>query len=208
MGDERLEALGIPRRGFLKRAGTVAFVTPVVVSFALEGIAEAGRSALPNQVNPNQCYPNQACPHYGKKITGMHLGPVKVAAGQSVLLSGAMIDGSVTVAAGGGLGVERSTINGALKANGASSVIMHNSTVHGPTSVTASTHYISIGGTDACGSGNNQFFGPVSITNNHGGAYFQNNVVYGPLTVTGNTNPVGDTGNTVYGPKNLQISFC
>jgi hypothetical protein len=207
MSDERLKALGIPRRSFLKRAGTVAFVAPVVVSFGLDGIAEAG-SSLPNQFNPNQCFPNQSCPHYGRRITGLHVGALMISAGQSVLLSGATIDGAVTVAAGGGVGVEKTTINGPLKASGATSVVMHRSTVHGPVTITGSTGLVSIGGTDACGTGNNQFFGPVSVTSNHGGTYFQNNNVYGGLAVTGNTGAVGDTGNTVFGPKNLQASNC
>ncbi len=49
MGDERLRELGIPRRSFLKRAGTAAFVVPVVVSFGLDGIAEAKTPSFPNQ---------------------------------------------------------------------------------------------------------------------------------------------------------------
>jgi hypothetical protein len=208
MSDERLQALGIPRRGFLKRAGTVAFVAPVVVSFGLDGIAEAGGTSLPNQFNPNQCYPNQACPHYTKTVTGVHNGPLVIATGQSVLVSKATIYGPVTVQTGGGLGVEQSNILGAIKATGATSVVMHGSTIHGSVAVTGSTHLVSIGATDACGSGNNSFFGPVTITSNHGGAYFQDNTVYGPLTVTGNSVPVGNTGNTVYGQRNLQSSIC
>lgn len=208
MSDERLRELGIPRRGFLKKAGAVAFVAPVVVSFGLDGTAEAGGRSLPSQINPNQCYPDKACPHYGKTMTGEHVGPLKITAGESVLLSGATVDGPITVEAGGGLGVEKSLINGALKADGATSVIMHTSTVHGPVTVTATTGLVSIGGTDACGSGNNNFYGPVMITSNHGGAYFQDNLVYGPLTVTGNSVPVGDTGNTAYGQKDLQYSNC
>jgi hypothetical protein len=63
MSEERLEKLGIPRRSFLKRLGAAAFIAPVVVSFGLDGIAEADTSfpnqCLPNQVFPNQCFPNQ-----------------------------------------------------------------------------------------------------------------------------------------------------
>ncbi len=207
MSDERLQALGIPRRGFLKKAGTVAFVTPVVVSFALDGIAEAGSR---RQFTPNQCHPNQqACPHYGKTIRGRQVGPLKILKGQSVLLSGATIDGPVMVEAGGGIGIEKSIINGPFKANGATSIYMHNSTLHGPMTITASTRTVSIGGTDPCGTGNNAVYGPVTITGNHGpGTYFQDNVVYGSLTVTGNSNPVGDLGNIVYGTKNLQANVC
>jgi hypothetical protein len=207
MSDERLRQLGIPRRGFLKRAGTVAFVAPVVVSFGLDGVAEAG-SSLPNQINPNQCFPNQLCPHYSKTITGQHFGALTIAKGQSVLLSKAKIYGGVLVEAGAGVGVEQTNINGALTANGATSVIIHGSTIHGALTVTASTHLVSIGGSDACATGNNEIFGPVSITNNHGDTYFQDNVVNGSLTMTANSVPVGTTGNTVYGSKDVQSSIC
>jgi hypothetical protein len=209
MSDERLQQLGIPRRSFLKRATTAAFVAPVVVSFGFDGIAEAGGRAA-GIYNPNQCYPNQVtCPHYGKTITGAHSGPLKITTGQSVLLSGATINGPVTVESGGGLGIDKSIINGTLKANGAKSIFMHNSTLHGPLTITGTTHIISIGASDPCGTGNNVFNGPVTITNNHGvGTYFQDNIVYGPLTVTGNTNPVGDLGNTVYGSRILQANIC
>ena len=208
MSDERWQALGIPRRGFLKKAGTIAFVAPVVVSFGLEGTAEAGSSV--RQLNPNQCYPNQACPHYGKTINGTHFGPLEITSGQSVLVSGAIIDGPVTVESGGGLGIEKSVINGAIRANGATSIVMHGSTLHGPVTITASTRFISIGGTDACGTGNNSFYGPVMVTDNQGETYFQNNNVYGPLTVTGNSPPVGTSGNTVDGTQDVQptVPFC
>jgi hypothetical protein len=53
MTQERLNELGIPRRSFLKKSGAV-FVAPVVVSFALDGVAEAQASSMPNQSFPNQ----------------------------------------------------------------------------------------------------------------------------------------------------------
>ena len=55
MSDEQLEALGLPRREFLKKAAVSAFAVPVVVSFGLEGIAEAS----PTQCAPNQTFSNQ-----------------------------------------------------------------------------------------------------------------------------------------------------
>jgi hypothetical protein len=51
---ERLNELGIPRRSFLKRSAGAAFVAPVVVSFALDGVAEANAASMPNQSFPNQ----------------------------------------------------------------------------------------------------------------------------------------------------------
>jgi hypothetical protein len=55
MSDEQLEALGLPRRAFLKKAAVSVFVAPVVVSFGLDGIAEAS----PTQCAPNQTFSNQ-----------------------------------------------------------------------------------------------------------------------------------------------------
>jgi hypothetical protein len=66
MSDERIEELGLPRRTFLKKAA-VAFATPMVASFALEGVAEACQhqpnQAGPNQTGPNQTAPNQTAPN-------------------------------------------------------------------------------------------------------------------------------------------------
>ena len=62
MSDERIEELGLPRRAFLKRAAAAAFAAPVVVSFALDGVAEAHQS-VPNQTQPNQSCPNQSHPN-------------------------------------------------------------------------------------------------------------------------------------------------
>ena len=59
MSDERLDELGIPRRSFLKRAGAAAFVAPVVVSFGLDGMAQARPSAFRNQTCGNQTFANQ-----------------------------------------------------------------------------------------------------------------------------------------------------
>src|SRR5262245_30152928 len=54
MSEERLRELGMPRRAFLKRAAVV-FAAPVIVSFGLDGIAEASPSSF-----PNMCFGNQA----------------------------------------------------------------------------------------------------------------------------------------------------
>jgi hypothetical protein len=59
MSDERLDELGIPRRRFLKRAATAAFVAPVVVSFGLEGAATAQAHLFQNQPNQTFPFPNQ-----------------------------------------------------------------------------------------------------------------------------------------------------
>jgi hypothetical protein len=57
MGEERMDELGVTRRSFLKRVGAAAFVAPVVVSFGMDGIAEA-HSSFPNQTFGNQVQNN------------------------------------------------------------------------------------------------------------------------------------------------------
>jgi hypothetical protein len=62
MSEERMEQLGVPRRTFLKKAAAAAFVAPVVVSFALDGVAEAhSRQSYPNQALANQTEPVESC---------------------------------------------------------------------------------------------------------------------------------------------------
>lgn len=53
MTDDRLTELGLTRRPFLKKMIAGTFMAPVIVSFGLDGIAEAH----PN--SPSQCFPNQ-----------------------------------------------------------------------------------------------------------------------------------------------------
>jgi hypothetical protein len=54
MTDELLDAHGLPRREFLKKAAIGAFVAPVIVSFGLGATAEAGTAQCPNQTIANQ----------------------------------------------------------------------------------------------------------------------------------------------------------
>jgi len=60
MTEERMHELGIQRRPFLKRAIAGAFAAPVVVSFGLDGIAEADSLTIGNQTMGNQFCPNMA----------------------------------------------------------------------------------------------------------------------------------------------------
>ena len=63
MSDERFEKLGIPRRKFLKGIIGGAFAAPVVVSFGLDGVAQANTPQFNNQFYdhfPYQHIPNQA----------------------------------------------------------------------------------------------------------------------------------------------------
>ena len=78
MSDERMDELGLPRRAFMKRAAAV-FVAPVIVSFGLDGVAEARTRSLlpnlfPNQMYPNQAYANQTYPNqtFGNQHHGHH----------------------------------------------------------------------------------------------------------------------------------------
>jgi hypothetical protein len=57
MSNERLDALGLPRREFLKRAAIGAFAVPAIVSFGLFGTAEAATGCFPNQTYANQAEP-------------------------------------------------------------------------------------------------------------------------------------------------------
>jgi hypothetical protein len=64
MSTDRFKELGLPRRAFLKKAAGAALLTPAIVSFGMDMIAEgpsiAAAQSSPNQSYPNQSYPNQA----------------------------------------------------------------------------------------------------------------------------------------------------
>jgi hypothetical protein len=49
MSEERLRELSIRRRTFLKRGATAVFVAPILVSFGLDGTAEAGPRTVGNE---------------------------------------------------------------------------------------------------------------------------------------------------------------
>jgi hypothetical protein len=71
MSEDRFDELGIPRRGFLKKTAAAAFVAPVVVSFGLDGIAEADTGSFSNQTCGNQAFPNQADQHITQAINSV-----------------------------------------------------------------------------------------------------------------------------------------
>ncbi len=58
MSGDHFKRSDVTRRRFLKGAVMAAFAAPVVVSFALDGIAEAD----PQHLYPNQTYGNQPRP--------------------------------------------------------------------------------------------------------------------------------------------------
>jgi len=60
MSEEHLPEPRIPRRRFLKGTATAAFVAPVIVSFGLDGIAEADSNSPPSQCFANMSFGNQA----------------------------------------------------------------------------------------------------------------------------------------------------
>ena len=68
MSEDRLSELGIPRRSFLTKTAAAAFAAPVIVSFGLDGVAEASpTSTHKNQPPPVQCFANQP----GQSIANM-----------------------------------------------------------------------------------------------------------------------------------------
>jgi hypothetical protein len=57
---------GPSRRAFLARFAGAAFAAPVIASFALDGVAQAGeKHGHPKQGNPNGGYPQQGNPNGG-----------------------------------------------------------------------------------------------------------------------------------------------
>jgi hypothetical protein len=80
MSEDRFAELGIPRRGFLKKTAATAFVAPVVVSFGLDGIAEADTGTFSNQTCGNQTFSNQQILEIGRAIeqveAALHFGQI------------------------------------------------------------------------------------------------------------------------------------
>jgi hypothetical protein len=65
---KRFSAVDPSRRVFIMKYTALAFATPLIASFALDGVASAatgadmGSQRFPNQFQPNQCFPNQKVP--------------------------------------------------------------------------------------------------------------------------------------------------
>ena len=66
---KRFSAVDPSRRVFIMKYTALAFATPFIASFALDGVASAatgadmGNQHFPNQYKPNQCLPNQHFPN-------------------------------------------------------------------------------------------------------------------------------------------------
>ena len=152
-------------------------------------------------------------------IMGAVNGPLRVKAGQTVVLtSTANAGGAVTVEPGGALDIEGATLSGPLKASGAALLRICGASVAGPVNASNGSGPVVIGeGTGGCSAstfygrlleGNtagvsidgNVFEGSLKVTGNAGGTTVTNNNVHGSLTVTGNTgrswtNPTKSKGN-------------
>ena len=136
-------------------------------------------------------------------ISGDFAGPVTVAAGQSVLITGARVMGPVTVSPGGSLTVVNSQINRAITANAPAFLSLCGAQVSGPPpgvalSVTNAPVPIRIGD-PATGCAGNRFAGQVVLTGNLAVTFGANTVSH---NATINNNGTGQTvvkANTLFG---------
>jgi hypothetical protein len=135
-------------------------------------------------------------------LTGLGIGPLRVASGQAVCLGATSVQiGPVTVAPGGSLDVEGGSIAGPVTTTGAGVVRICGARIAGPLTISGGTGPVLIGG---AGCDPNTVVGPVRITDNAGGVEIGGNRVLGPLRVTGNSAPVEASGNAVIGPVTIQ----
>ncbi len=133
-------------------------------------------------------------------VTGGRVaGPVTVADGGALWISQGSVTGPVTVAAGGQLRAEGATLQGPISASG--KLTLCGNTISGPITVTGASAPVTIGGT---GCGGNTITGPVRITGASGAVDFCGNHVVGPVTIQGNTGSLRYVGNTVTGPTDIQ----
>ncbi|HVL05012.1 MAG TPA: PQQ-dependent sugar dehydrogenase [Acidimicrobiales bacterium] len=134
-------------------------------------------------------------PPFTRTITGDHLGPVTVNAGESVLITTARVVGPVTVNTGGALTVVDSKITRGITADGPSFFSVCGTDVSGPApamalSITNAGAPVQIGD-PAAGCAGNRFAGPVRVAGNRA-------VTFGANTVTHNATIEGNgPGSTV-----------
>ncbi|HJV09341.1 MAG TPA: SBBP repeat-containing protein, partial [Acidimicrobiales bacterium] len=142
-------------------------------------------------------------PPFTLTITGDHLGPVTVTAGQSVLITKARVVGPVIVNPGGALTVVDSQITGGVTASGPTFFSMCGTQVAGPPpatalSVTGAPVPIQVGD-PAAGCAGNRFAGQVVLSGNVGVTFGGNTVSH---NATVDNNGAGATvvkANTVFG---------
>ncbi|MFD7989975.1 Ig-like domain-containing protein, partial [Kitasatospora indigofera] len=123
-------------------------------------------------------------------VTGAHLGPLTVAAGESLCIGpGGSQTGPLTVRSGGALAVSGAGITGPVSAEGALAVEICAAGLTGPVTVRHSSGSVLIGsgqdGAAACGG--NTAKGPLTVDGNTGGVRVSANTVTGPVRITGNS---------------------
>lgn len=136
-----------------------------------------------------------APPAFTRILTGDVLGPVNVAAGESVLITKARVAGAVTVAPGGALTMEGSSAGRGVSVDRPRFLSICGTDVSGPPpasalTVTGAMVPVRIGDSTA-GCAANRFAGPVTLSANLA-TTFANNTVSHDLSVAGN-----GPGNTV-----------
>lgn len=144
-----------------------------------------------------------APPPCTSNITGDHLGPLSVGAGQSVCVSNARVVGPVTVQPGGALTMVASAVTRGMSANAPAFFSLCGTDVSGPSpatalSVTNAEVPIRIGD-PAAGCARNRFAGQVSVLDNLAVTFGSNQVSH---NATFQVNGPGNTvikGNTVFG---------
>jgi Big-like domain-containing protein/YDG domain-containing protein len=141
-------------------------------------------------------------------ISGDHPGPVTVASGTTVIISGGHVTGAVDVRPGGSLTIDNgSTVTGSVSASSPASVRICASTINGSVSVSGATGPVVVGDPiNACPG--NVIGSTVSLNNNHGGVAVGGNRIGGGLNCAGNAPPPTNDAapNTVTGARTGQCA--
>jgi YVTN family beta-propeller protein len=146
-----------------------------------------------------------APPPFTRTISGDFTGPLTIAAGESVQLSGARVVGPITVSPGGALTVVNSQVSGGIFATSPGFLMICGSQVAGSRTTGNQALVVSDSnvplriGDATLGCAGNRFAGNVNLTNNVA-LTFSNNTVSGSVTV--NDNGPGDTlirRNNIFG---------
>jgi len=123
-------------------------------------------------------------------ITTSHNGPLTVTTGQALCVGlGGIQQGPVTVAPGGALAVSGAVITGPVSSTAAAAISVCQSTVNGPLTIQQSSGYVLVGANadDAVACPGITITGPVNLRSNTGGLEASANTITGPVQVTGNT---------------------
>ncbi|GGM12034.1 hypothetical protein GCM10007977_011500 [Dactylosporangium sucinum] len=140
-------------------------------------------------------------PKCARVITGRYAGPLTVTSGITCL-DNATVAGPVTVASGASIVVTGGTISGPVTALGAAQVTISGTTISGPVTVTGATGAVTIE--------NARISGPLTVAANTGGTavVVSGNTVSGPLSCSGNDPAPVNNGvkNTVRGPATGQCA--